>query len=148
LVDGEEPVEEFAVDVAYESLGDGIRPWRTHRSLDHLDPEAVKTVSNMAVNFASGSWMRNRKRLPASSRSIERLRVTCSTKKNAWSRVRVMVSRWNRLQARSRGAWARRNSVQEGPACRGEGSTGGLEDLPHGGCAGLVTEAGNGAVHQ
>ena len=37
---------------------------------------AVKTASNAAVNLASRSRMRNRKRLPASSRSMSRLR-TC-----------------------------------------------------------------------
>jgi hypothetical protein len=36
---------------------------------------AVKTVSNIAVNLASRSRMRNRKRRPASSRSMSRLRA-------------------------------------------------------------------------
>jgi hypothetical protein len=36
---------------------------------------AVKTVSNVAVNLASRSRMRNRKRRPASSRFMSRLRA-------------------------------------------------------------------------
>ena len=104
---------------------------------------AVKTASKAVVNLASRSRMRNRKRRPASSRSMSRLRacwvsqapvgwavtprmctrrVACSMTKNAYSRRRVMVSRWNRSQARIACAWARRNSVHDGPARRGEGS--------------------------
>ena len=49
-------------------------------------------------------------------------RVACSMTKNAYSRCRVMVSIWNKSQARIPCAWARRNSVQVGPARRGEGS--------------------------
>jgi hypothetical protein len=40
----------------------------------------------------------------------------------AAARCRVMVSIWNKSQARILCAWARRNSVQEGPARRGAGS--------------------------
>jgi hypothetical protein len=36
-------------------------------------------------------------------------RVACSMTKNAYSRCRVMVSRWNRSQARIGRACARRN---------------------------------------
>ena len=38
------------------------------------------------------------------------------------SRCRVIVSRWNRSQARMPWAWAWRNCVQVGPARRGAGS--------------------------
>ena len=48
--------------------------------------------------------------------------VACSMTKKTYSRFRVMVSRWNTLQARMPCACARRNSVHEGPARRGEGS--------------------------
>ena len=50
-------------------------------------------------------------------------RVACSMTKNAYSRRRVIVSRWNRPHARIACAWARRNSDQGGPARRGAGST-------------------------
>ena len=49
-------------------------------------------------------------------------RVACSMTKKTYSRRRVMVSRWNKSQARMPCACARRNSVHEGPARRGEGS--------------------------
>src|SRR3954447_4026201 len=42
--------------------------------------------------------------------------------KNAYSRRRVIVSRWNKSQARIAWAWAHRNSAHDGPARRGEGS--------------------------
>ena len=124
--------------------------------------------STVAVNLASRSRMRNRNRWPASSRSMIRLRaswvsqapvgcavtprmwtrrVACSMTKNAYSRCRVMVSRWNRSQARMPWAWARRNSVHEGPARRDEGIDAGVvQDCPDGGGADLVAEAGEFAV--
>ena len=129
---------------------------------------AVKTASNAAVNLASRSRMRNRKRRPASSRSMSRLRacwvsqapvgwavtprmctrrVACSMTKNAYSRCRVMVSRWNRSQARIACAWARRNSRpgRSGSPRRGV-DAGGVQDGPDGGGADLVAEAGEFAV--
>ena len=58
-----------------------------------------------------------------------------------------MVSRWNRSQARIACACARRNCVQDGPARRGEGSMPAvLQDVPDGGGADLVAEAGEFAV--
>jgi hypothetical protein len=49
--------------------------------------------------------------------------VPSSMTKNAYSRRRVIVFRWNRSQARIACACARRNSLHDGPARRGGGST-------------------------
>ena len=49
-------------------------------------------------------------------------RLVCSMTKNAYSWRKVMVSRWKKSQARMACAWARRNSVQDGPARRVDGS--------------------------
>jgi hypothetical protein len=40
LVDDEDTVEEFSADAADERLGNRVRPWRSDRSFDHLDPRA------------------------------------------------------------------------------------------------------------
>jgi len=107
-----------------------------------LTSMAVKTASNVAVNLASRSRIKNRKRRPASSQVHAQVAgelgqpgtggvrgdaedvyaVACSmTKKKTYSRCRVMVSRWNNSQARIPWAGARRNSVHEGPARRVRG---------------------------
>ena len=60
---------------ADEAFGDGVGPRRPHRGLMTRTSMAMKTASNAAVNLASRSRMRNRKRRPASSRSMSRLRA-------------------------------------------------------------------------
>jgi hypothetical protein len=37
LIDDQDPVQELASDAAHEAFGSGIRSWRSHRRLDHLD---------------------------------------------------------------------------------------------------------------
>lgn len=49
-------------------------------------------------------------------------RVACSMTKNAQSRCRVIVSRWNRSQVKIACACAWRNWDQIGPVRRGDGS--------------------------
>ncbi len=75
LVDDQGVVEEFVSDAADEAFGDRIGLRRPHRCLDDADAGGGETASNAAVNLASRSRMRNRKRLPASSRSMTRLRA-------------------------------------------------------------------------
>jgi hypothetical protein len=48
--------------------------------------------------------------------------VVCSTTKNAYSLLSLMVSTWKRSHARIAWAWVVRNCAQVGPARRGEGS--------------------------
>ena len=69
LVDDQGAVEEFAADAADEAFGDRVGVLMMRMSV------AVKTASNAAVNLASRSRIKNRKRRPASSRSMSRLRA-------------------------------------------------------------------------
>jgi carbamate kinase len=75
LVDDQDAVEEFAADGADEGSAIALARGARTGVLMILTLMAVKTVSKAAVNLASRSRMRNRKRRPASSRSMQRLRA-------------------------------------------------------------------------
>ena len=168
FIDDQDSVEEFAADGADEALGDRVRPRCPHRRLDDAGVEGgedgVEGGGELGVAVAD----EEPEARPASSRSMSRLRacwvsqaavgwavtprmctrrVACSMTKNTYSRCRVMVSRWNRSQARIACACARRNSLHDGPARRGEGSMPAACRIgPDGGGADLVAEAGELAV--
>jgi hypothetical protein len=76
LVDDEDVVEEFAADAADEALGDRVRPWRSNWGLDHLNLRSGEDgVEHGGERGVVRSWIRNRKRLHATSRSMARLRA-------------------------------------------------------------------------
>src|SRR5829696_3442302 len=104
---------------------------------------AVTTASKAAVNVASRSRMRNRTRRPASSRSMRRFagllgQPGCGGVGGDAEGVHaaggvlddeedIQPAQGDRLkveqvEARIECAWARRNSVHDGPARRGEGA--------------------------
>src|SRR5215213_5048818 len=129
---------------------------------------AVKTASNAAVNLASRSRMRNRKRRPASSRSMARLRACwVSQAPVGWAVTpRMCTPPGGVLDDEERVQTAQGEGVEvEQVACedrvrlgpqelrpgrsgspRRRVDAGGVQDVPDGGGADLVAEAGEFAV--
>jgi hypothetical protein len=75
LVDDQKAVDEFPADSADEAFRDRIRSRARTGVLTILMSMAVKTASKAAVNLASRSRIRNRKRWLVSSRFISGLRA-------------------------------------------------------------------------
>jgi hypothetical protein len=75
LVEDQDSVEEFAPDGADEAFGDGVGPRRPYGRLDDRDVEGGEDGVEGGGELGSRSWMRNRNRWPASSRSMVRLRA-------------------------------------------------------------------------
>ena len=146
LIDKEDAVEEFAADGADEAFGDGVGPRRPHRRLDDLDaaagedgverggelgvaipdeepvpPAGVVEVHGQVTGQLgqprSGGVGGDSEDVDAAGGVLddeERVQpLQCDG---------VDMEQVNRSQARIPCAWARRNSVQMGPAQRGEGS--------------------------
>jgi len=69
------PVSAFGADAADEPFRVAARLGRAGRNLDDVDASEAKTALKAAVNFESRSWIRKRKALTRSPRSIRRLRA-------------------------------------------------------------------------
>ena len=136
-------VEEFAADAADEAFGDRVGPRRPHRCLDDADVdggedrvecrrelgvavtdeepkpaagvvEVHEQVAGLLGEPGAGGMRGDAEDVHAAGGVLD--------DEERVQPGRVIVSRWNKSQARIAWAWARRNSVQDGPARRGDGS--------------------------
>jgi hypothetical protein len=75
LVDDQDAVEEFAAEAAGEAFGDRVGPRWPDRVRMILTSMALNTASKVAMNIGVAVPNETRKRRPASSRSMQRLRA-------------------------------------------------------------------------
>ena len=143
LVDDQGAVEEFAAEGADEAFGDGVGPRRSYRCLDDPDvgggedgvegggelgvavadeePEPPAGVVEIHEQVAGLLGQPGSGGVGGDAEDVDAAGGVLDDEERVQP-VQVMVSRWSRSQARIACACARRNSAQEGPARRGEGS--------------------------